>query len=171
MSPGQALPSFNLALHPDHYKTVLPNLSYPSRPITHISWSGSSGPLLFSVSQTVLFFLLWHCLTFSTLRKRRVQRQQSLLVFLLFKSALYLLWFNSDTDVKTLKCWFFINSRFLLVFPPLRVYISIILLWSQELFMGLECWFGWAWLSSCTRTSSDSLSCSRNCQWSFKNSS
>jgi len=48
MSPGQALPSFNLALHPDHYKTVLPNLSYPSRPITHIPWSGSSGALLFS---------------------------------------------------------------------------------------------------------------------------
>ena len=54
MSPGQALPSFNLALHPsDHYKTVLPNLAYPSRPITHIPWCGSSSPLLFSVSQTI----------------------------------------------------------------------------------------------------------------------
>jgi hypothetical protein len=48
MSPTQALPSFSLALHPDHYKTVLPNISYPSRPSTHIPWSGSSAPLLFS---------------------------------------------------------------------------------------------------------------------------
>ena len=47
----QALPSFNVALHPDHYKTVLPNLSYPSRPSTHIPWSGSSAPLVFSVGQ------------------------------------------------------------------------------------------------------------------------
>ena len=53
MSPVQTLPSFNLALHPDHYKTVLPNLSYPSRPSTHIPWSGSSAPLLFSVGQTL----------------------------------------------------------------------------------------------------------------------
>jgi len=44
----QALPSFNLTLRSEHYKTVLPNLSYPSRPNTHVPWSGPSGPLLFS---------------------------------------------------------------------------------------------------------------------------
>ena len=64
MSPDQALPSFNLALHPDHYQTALPNRSYPSRPITHIPWSGCSGALLFSVSQTVFSFVFCHDLTF-----------------------------------------------------------------------------------------------------------
>jgi hypothetical protein len=58
MSPVQTLPSFNLAVHADHYKTVLPNISYPSRPITHIPWSGSSAPLLFSVGQTILFLVI-----------------------------------------------------------------------------------------------------------------
>ena len=53
--PVQTLPSFNFAVHADHYKTVLPNILYPSRPITHIPWSGSSAPLLFSVSQTNFF--------------------------------------------------------------------------------------------------------------------
>ena len=56
MSPIQALPSFNLALHPDHhYTTVLPNILYPSRPSAHIPWSGPSAPLVFSVSQTIFF--------------------------------------------------------------------------------------------------------------------
>ena len=65
MSPGQPLPSFNLALHPDHYQTALPNRSYPSQPpITHIPWSGSSGALLFSVSRTGFLFVFCHDLTF-----------------------------------------------------------------------------------------------------------
>ena len=83
MSPVQALPSFKLALHPDQYKTVLPNLSYPSRPITDIHWPGSSASLLFSVSQKEKFFVYCRSLTF--LRKPRVQRCQSLLVLLMFK--------------------------------------------------------------------------------------
>jgi len=41
----QPLPSFNVALCPSHYKTVLTNLSYPSRPHSHIPWSRSSAPL------------------------------------------------------------------------------------------------------------------------------
>jgi len=45
---SQVLHSFNLALRPDHCKTILPNLSYPFRPNLHIPWSGSSAPLLFS---------------------------------------------------------------------------------------------------------------------------
>ncbi|KAF8801460.1 hypothetical protein BYT27DRAFT_7216123 [Phlegmacium glaucopus] len=44
----QLLPSFNLALRADQYRTTLPNLSYPSRPVAHIPWSGSSAPLLFA---------------------------------------------------------------------------------------------------------------------------
>ena len=51
----QALPSFNITLHPNHCRTVLPNLSYPSRSSTHIPWAGSSAPPVFSVGQT--FFL------------------------------------------------------------------------------------------------------------------
>ena len=56
---AQPLPSFDLALHSDHQKTTLPNLSYPYRSNAHIPWSGSSTPLLFVVSQTFLwcFFL------------------------------------------------------------------------------------------------------------------
>jgi hypothetical protein len=50
MTPIQTLPSFEPALQPDHYKTLLPNISYPSRPSSHIPWSGSSAPLLFSVN-------------------------------------------------------------------------------------------------------------------------
>jgi hypothetical protein len=66
MSPGpvQSLPSFNFVILPDHYKTVLPNISYPSRPITHIPWSGSSAPLHFSVSQNFIFFVFCRNLTF-----------------------------------------------------------------------------------------------------------
>ena len=77
MSPDQTLPSFNLAVHADHYKTVLPNISYPSRPITHIRWSGSSAPLLFSVSQTQFFFEFVSCRNlyfFFALRKPRARR-------------------------------------------------------------------------------------------------
>lgn len=48
----QPLPSFNSALCSDHHKSILPNLSYPSRPNAHIPWSGPSAPLLFAVSQT-----------------------------------------------------------------------------------------------------------------------
>ena len=47
----QSLPSLNLVAHrSDHYTTILPNLSYPSRPNAHVPWSGSSAPLLFAVS-------------------------------------------------------------------------------------------------------------------------
>lgn len=46
---SQVLHSFDIALRPGHYKTILPNLSYPSRPNLHIPWSGSSAPLHFSV--------------------------------------------------------------------------------------------------------------------------
>ena len=100
MSPVQPLPSFNLALYPDHYKTVLPNLSYPSRPITHIPWAGSSAPLLFSVNQSLFFYLRATFLLFFALRKPRVQRRHSLLVLLMFKLVIYLIFrFSSDTDV------------------------------------------------------------------------
>jgi hypothetical protein len=57
---NQALPSFNLILHPtDHYTTVLPNLSFPSWSYAHIPWSGSPAPVLFLVSQT--FFSSCFC--------------------------------------------------------------------------------------------------------------
>lgn len=98
MSPNQALPSFNLALHPDHYKTVLPNLSFPSRPSTHIPWSGSSAPLVFSVSQTSFFLrVLPQSYFFFAFRKPRIQRLQSLA--LMFKLVILFLRSNSDTDV------------------------------------------------------------------------
>ena len=58
---SQALPSFNIALHPDSYKTTLPNLSYPSRPSRHIPWSGSSAPLVFSVGRTFFFAKALRC--------------------------------------------------------------------------------------------------------------
>ena len=66
MPTNQTLPSFNFALHlnPDRYKTVLPNLSYPSRPSTHVPWYGSSAPLVFSVSQSYFFFVFCLSLTF-----------------------------------------------------------------------------------------------------------
>ena len=71
----QTLPSFNLVHPPDHYTITIPNLSYPSRSNAHIAWTGSSAPLLFSVSQTFLFFVfLPHNLTSFALRKTRVQR-------------------------------------------------------------------------------------------------
>ena len=98
MSPIQALPSFNLALHPDHYKTVLPNISFPCRPNTHIPWSGSSAPLVFSVSQTFFFCLFCRSLTLFALRKPRVQKLQ-LPALLAFKLVIYFLRSNSDTDV------------------------------------------------------------------------
>ena len=101
MSPVQVLPSFNQALHPDHYKTVLPNLLYPSRPTADIPWSGSSTPLLFSVSQTIFFFVfLLQPYSSFALRKPCVQRRQSLLVLLTFKLAKIFPRFDSDTDVK-----------------------------------------------------------------------
>lgn len=45
--PAQPLPSFTLASTSGHHKTVLPNLFYPSRPHSHVYWSGSLAPLRF----------------------------------------------------------------------------------------------------------------------------
>ena len=93
MSPVQTLPSFNLALRPDHYKTVLPNLSYPSRPITDIHWSGSSAPLLFSVSQIIYSSCCAAALlSFFAFRKPRVQKRW----LLLFKLVMFFPRFFSD---------------------------------------------------------------------------
>ena len=79
MSPIQALPSFTLALHPDHhYTTVLPNISFPSRPSAHIPWSGPSPPLVFSVSQTISSSFLLQPYFFLARRELRVQRLQLL---------------------------------------------------------------------------------------------
>ena len=122
MSPVQALPSFSLALRPDHYTTVLPNPSYPSRPITHIPWSGSSRPLLFSVSQTSFFLLVLPQPYFFS-RKRRVQSWQLLLVFLSFKLVIFLPQFTILT--LTYKRTPFINSRFLILLPLPLPYGSI----------------------------------------------
>ena len=90
----QALPSFNIALHPDSYKTTLPNISYPSRPSRHVPWSGSSAPLVFSVGQT--FFSIFFCqslILFSPPRKPRPQswqlRQTFKLVILFPRSKSY----------------------------------------------------------------------------------
>ena len=52
---AQALPSIDPSIQPNYYRTILPNLSYPYCPNSHMLCSGSSAPLLFSVSQT--FFL------------------------------------------------------------------------------------------------------------------
>ena len=68
---AQALPSIDPGLRPSHYRTILPNLSYPYSPNSHILCSGSSAPLLFSVSQT-FFFMLVIRLTPFALRKPRV---------------------------------------------------------------------------------------------------
>ena len=88
MSPRdpQALPSFNLTLRSGHYKTILPNLAYPSRPNTHVSWSGPSGPLLFSVSRT---FSSCFVLVLAVHRKPHVQLL--LLVTPMFKFKLVIL--------------------------------------------------------------------------------
>ena len=47
--PAQPLPSFTLASTSGHHQTVLPNLFYPSRPHSHVYWSGSLAPLRFGV--------------------------------------------------------------------------------------------------------------------------
>ena len=80
---AQVLPSFDLSLQPDHYRTTLPNLSYPSRSNAHISWSGSSAPLLFAVSQ-IFFFVFCHRLT-SDFRRPCVLNRQSPQVLPLYK--------------------------------------------------------------------------------------
>jgi hypothetical protein len=48
---NQALPSLNQILHPEHHTTVVPNLSYPSRPQTYVPGMA----LQFVVSQTPRF--------------------------------------------------------------------------------------------------------------------
>lgn len=48
-SQGQLLPSLQLAQHSDQQRAILSNLSYPSRPNSHICWSRSSVPLRFAV--------------------------------------------------------------------------------------------------------------------------
>ncbi|KAF8801890.1 hypothetical protein BYT27DRAFT_7197587 [Phlegmacium glaucopus] len=47
-SQEQPLPSFKLVSSSGHHKAILPNLSYPSRPHSHISWSRSLVPLRFA---------------------------------------------------------------------------------------------------------------------------
>ena len=74
---SQALPSFNIALHPDSYKTTLPNLSYPSRPSRHIPWSGSSAPLVFSVGRTFFSIVFCQSLTLFSLPENRAPRADS----------------------------------------------------------------------------------------------
>ena len=66
-SQTQHLPSFKLVLPSGHHKAILPNLSYPSRPHSHI-WSRSLPPLCFAVNLTFfrIFYLNWPCL-YSTL--------------------------------------------------------------------------------------------------------
>ena len=126
----QALPSFSLALRSDHYTTVLPNLSYPSRHIAHIPWSGSStAPLLFSVSWTFSFFPTQPYFFFA-LRKRRVQRRRWLVVPI-FKSVIPLFFTNP--------CW---HWRRPFRFPLPRLYVSIPPQ-SQMVFMESLCSFRW----------------------------
>ena len=74
---SQALPSFNIALHPDSYKTTLPNLSYPSRPSRHIPWSGSSAPLVFSVGRTFFSIVFCQSLTLFSLPENHAPRADS----------------------------------------------------------------------------------------------
>ncbi|KDR82075.1 hypothetical protein GALMADRAFT_221964 [Galerina marginata CBS 339.88] len=55
-STNARLPSINLARQSsDQYKTTLPNLSYPSRLHTHVSWSGPSAPLVISKTESVRY--------------------------------------------------------------------------------------------------------------------
>ncbi|PPQ70418.1 hypothetical protein CVT26_013835 [Gymnopilus dilepis] len=50
------LPSISLvASHSDHYKTRLPNLTYPSRLYTHVPWSGTSAPLVISKTESARY--------------------------------------------------------------------------------------------------------------------
>ena len=99
MSPIQALPSFNLALQSGHYRTVLPNLEYPSRPSTHIPWSSSSAPLIFSVSQTLFFFVFYCSLTFFSCPQKTTRPEISAASHNIQVSYTFLR-SNSDTDVK-----------------------------------------------------------------------
>ena len=150
MSPGQPLPSFNSALNPDQCKTVLPNLSYPHRPITHVPWTGSSRPLRFSVSRTVFFLRVLPQPYLFFLRKQRVRTWQSLLVFLPPR-LVYILFprFNSVTDVNrvnpsgTCTCHCKYMLRYIFFSPNCFS-------WGRNVHLG-ECW-----LESFTRFSSDS---------------
>jgi hypothetical protein len=102
MSPDQRSRSFNLALRPDHYKTVLPKFSYPYQPIAPIPWSGYSGPLLFSVSLAVRVLPLpyFFCSQKTTRAETRLTIAASIPIIQV--SCLFFPRFNSDTDVKTL---------------------------------------------------------------------
>ena len=154
MSPGQPLPSFNSALNPDQCKTVLPNLSYPHRPITHVPWTGSSRPLRFSVSRTVFFLCVLPQPYLFSLRKQRVWTRQSLLVLLPLK-LVYILFprFNSVTDVNRVNpssisgpYSYHCKYKFRYFF-----YSPKCVPWGWNVYLG-ECW-----LASCTRLPSDSL--------------
>ena len=72
---AQALPSIDPGLRPNYYRTILPNLSYPYCPNSHIFCSGSSAPPLLRQSD---FFssCFVHRLTPFALRKPRVLWQQ-----------------------------------------------------------------------------------------------
>ena len=130
MPAAQDLPSFNLAIRPDHYKTTLPNLLYPSRPSAHIRWSGSSAPLVFSVSYSFFFVFFCHIVLLFVPQKTR--RAETV----------------SSTNVQVSYLFFFFNPNFdrrqpfiTFRFPPVRTCGSIPLR-SFMLSMGSLCWFG-----------------------------
>ena len=81
---AQALPFADLGLRQHHHRTILPNLSYPFRPNSHVPWSWSSAPLLFSVNKT-FFFVFCHELTPFALRIPRVLRWKPPLVLPVYK--------------------------------------------------------------------------------------
>ena len=75
MPSTQALPFINPGLQSDYYRTILPNISYPYCPNSHILCSGSLAPLRLhsSVSQA-FFFMFCDRLTPFALRKPCILR-------------------------------------------------------------------------------------------------
>ena len=90
---SQVLHYSNIPPRPDYYKTILPNLSYPSRHNVHIPWSGSSAPLPLWVRLCFLFLPVDLPLS---LRRPHSQRWQSSMV----KLAIPFLDPNYDTKLK-----------------------------------------------------------------------
>ena len=143
---AQALPSIDPGLRPSHYRTILPNLSYPYSPNSHILCSGSSAPLLFSVSQTFLFMFVIRLTPFALRKPRVLVWRQPPLLPPVYK--LVILFFFNVIVNPTLTS-FAITSRL-----PLRICVSILVqsqMFSRELAYGL----GWGWPSSCLRSSPD----------------
>ena len=114
---AQVLPSFDLSLQPDHYRTMLPNLSYPSRSNAHIPWFGSSAPFYFAVSQT-FFFVFCHRLT-SELRRPHVLRWQSLLVLPLYKLVIL------SNLIVNLTLTLILHQSHIFRFPLFRILIPV----------------------------------------------